>query len=176
VDSAYIYASAVHGSPIQQRRFKARRFQLSDDITLKRILVPVDGSDSSIQAAKFAIKLAKMAKAEIVFMHAVVNPPYVDYKTPGNMIVRYIEEAKRHAEMWFSDLGRLAEKSEVRHSSETILDIASASDSIVNYAEGKKVDLIVMGTKGRTGVKPFLLGSVASGVLGHAKCSVLVVR
>jgi nucleotide-binding universal stress UspA family protein len=149
---------------------------LSDDIALKRILVPVDGSDSSFQAAKFAIKLAKMAEAEIIFMHAVVNPPYVDYTTPGNVVVRYIEEAKRHAEKWFSDLGGLAEKSGVSFSSEAVLDIASASDSIVNYAEGKKADLIVMGTKGRTGLKRFLLGSVASGVLAHAKCSVLVVR
>lgn len=138
--------------------------------------MPIDGSDSSFQAAKLAIKLAKMAKAEIVFLHAVVNPPYVDYKTPGDIIVGYIEEAKRHAEMWFADLGKLADKSEVRFSSETILDIASASDSIVNYAETKKVDLIVMGTRGKTGLKRFLLGSVASGVVAHAKCSVLVVR
>ena len=49
-------------------------------------------------------------------------------------------------------------------------------DSIVHYAEGKNTDLIVIGTKGRTGLKRFLLGSVASGVVAHAKCSVLVIR
>jgi nucleotide-binding universal stress UspA family protein len=54
--------------------------------------------------------------------------------------------------------------------------VASIADTIVNYAESKNVDLIVMGTKGRTGIKRFLLGSVASGVVAHAKCSVLVVR
>lgn len=149
---------------------------MSDDIPLRRILVPIDGSDSSFQAARYAIKIAKMANAEIMFIHAVVNPPYVDYKTPGNVIVHYIDEAKRHAEMWFEDLGRQADKEGIKHSSETVLDIASAADSIVNYAEGKKIDLIIMGTRGRTGVKRFLLGSVASGVLAHAKTSVLVVR
>lgn len=149
---------------------------MSSDMQLKRILVPLDGSDSSFQAARYAIKIAKMAKAEITFMHAVVNPPYVEYKTAGLVITHYIEEAKRHAEMWYMNAGDIASKEGVRFSAETILDIASAADSIVNYAESKKADLIVMGTHGRTGVKRFLLGSVASGVVAHAKCSVLVVR
>jgi nucleotide-binding universal stress UspA family protein len=70
----------------------------------------------------------------------------------------------------------MAEKYGVKVTSETLLDITSAVDSIVNYAGSKKIDLIVMGTHGRTGIKRFLLGSVASGVVAHAKCSVLVVR
>jgi nucleotide-binding universal stress UspA family protein len=49
-----------------------------DDILLKRIVVPLDGSDYSFRAAKYAINVAKMANAEIFFMHAVVNPPYGD--------------------------------------------------------------------------------------------------
>jgi nucleotide-binding universal stress UspA family protein len=46
-----------------------------DDIPLKKIIVPLDGSDWSFRAAKYAIKIAKMANAEIIFMHAVVNLP-----------------------------------------------------------------------------------------------------
>lgn len=149
---------------------------MRDTFSLQRILVPIDGSDSSFEAAKYAVSIAKLAKAEIIFMHAVVNPPYMDFKTPGNIIVHYIEEAKRHAQMWFAELGNFAKKEGVKFSSESILDVASAADSIVNYADGKKVDLIVMGTKGRTGLKRFLLGSVAAGVVAHASCSVLVVR
>jgi nucleotide-binding universal stress UspA family protein len=149
---------------------------MSGDISLKRILVPLDGSDSSFQAAEYAVKLAKMANAEIIFMHAVVNPPYVEYKTAGLVIMHYIEEAKKHAEMWFAKAGDIASKEGVKFSSETVLDVASVADTIVTYADSKKADLIVMGTKGRTGVKRFVLGSVASGVVAHAKCSVLVVR
>jgi len=149
---------------------------MSGEIQLKRVLVPLDGSDSSFQAAKYAIKIAKSANAEIIFMHAVVNPPYVEYKTAGLVIVHYIEEAKRHADMWYKDMGDLAVKEGVKFSTETILDIVSAADSIVKYAEDKKVSLIVIGTRGRSGIKRFLLGSVASGVVSHAKCSVLVVR
>jgi nucleotide-binding universal stress UspA family protein len=143
---------------------------------LNRIIVPLDGSDSSFRAGRYAIKIAKPANAEIVFMHAVVKPPYVEYKGAGLIIVHYIEEAKRQADKWYQDLGKIAEEQGVKFSAETILDIVSAADAIVAYAQDKKADLIVMGTKGRTGVKRFLLGSVASGVVAHAKCSVMVVR
>ncbi|MEW6604760.1 MAG: universal stress protein [Thermoproteota archaeon] len=146
------------------------------EIKLKKILVPLDGSDPSFHAARYAIKLAKMVNAEIIFMHAVVNPPYVEYRTAGIAIVRYIEEAKRQADSWYKKIGEEGVKEGVKFSADTILDIVSAADSIVNYAEDKKVDLIVMGTHGRSGIKRFLLGSVASGVVSHAKCSVLVVR
>lgn len=74
------------------------------------------------------------------------------------------------------DVGDVALKQGVKFSNETILDISSAADSIVNHAENKNVDLIVIGTKGRTGLKRFLIGSVSGGVVAHAKCSVLVVR
>jgi nucleotide-binding universal stress UspA family protein len=149
---------------------------MSGNMKLNRIVVPLDGSDSSFQAAKYAINLAKSVNAEIIFVHAVVNPPYSEYKTAGLVIVHYIEEAKRHAEIWYHDLGEEARKHGVKFSAETILDVVSAADSIVKYAENKKADLIVMGTRGITGLRRFLLGSVASGVVSHAKCSVLVVR
>ena len=70
---------------------------MSSDISLKRILVPLDGSDWSFQAAKYAIEIAKMVKAEIIFTHVVANPPYVEYKGAGLVLVHYIEEAKRRA-------------------------------------------------------------------------------
>lgn len=149
---------------------------LANEISLKRIIVPLDGSDSSFRAAKFAMKIAKPENAEIIFMHAVVNPPYMEFRGAGPFIIHYIEEAKRNAEMWYMNVGDMAVKEGVKFSTETILDISSAADSIVNYAEGKSADLIVIGTKGRTGLKRLLLGSVASGVVTHAKCSVLVIR
>jgi nucleotide-binding universal stress UspA family protein len=117
-----------------------------------------------------------MAGAQIICVHAVVNTPYLEYKGAGIVIARYLEEARRHAEMWYGQVKEIASKDGVAVSSETVLDVASIADAIVNYAEKKKADLIVIGTKGRSGLKRFLLGSVASGVVSHARCSVLVVR
>ena len=149
---------------------------IEEDIPLKRIIVPLDGSDSSFRAAKYAIKIAKMANAEIIFVHAVVNPPYGEGRGAGIMITAYIKEARELAELWYVNAGNMASKEGVKFVAETILDVASAADSIVNYAESKKADLIVIGTKGRTGLKRLLLGSVASGVVTHASCPVLVTR
>jgi nucleotide-binding universal stress UspA family protein len=149
---------------------------IEDGITLKRIIVPLDGSDSSFRAAKYAIKVAKMANAEIIFMHVVVNPPYRDARNAGIMITAYIKEAKELAELWYLNAGNMASNEDVKFTTETMLDVASVADSIVNYAESKKADLIVIGTKGRTGIKRLLLGSVASGVVTHASCPVLVTR
>jgi nucleotide-binding universal stress UspA family protein len=70
----------------------------------------------------------------------------------------------------------MASEQSVKFTAETIFGVASAADSIVNYAESKKVDLIVVGTKGRTGLKRLILGSVASGVVTHASCPVLITR
>jgi nucleotide-binding universal stress UspA family protein len=147
-----------------------------NDLTPKRILVPLDGSDSSLMAARYAVNIAKMAGAQIICVHAVVNTPYLEYKGAGIVIARYLEEAKRHAELWYDQVKGMASKDGIAVSSETVLDVASIADAIVNYAEKKRVDLIVIGTKGRSGLKRFLLGSVASGVVSHARCSVLVVR
>jgi nucleotide-binding universal stress UspA family protein len=64
----------------------------------------------------------------------------------------------------------------VKVSSETLLNVASVVDAIAEYARSHGADLIVIGTRGRTGMKRMLLGSVASGVVAHSTCPVLVVR
>jgi nucleotide-binding universal stress UspA family protein len=65
----------------------------------------------------------------------------------------------------------------IRYRSEIIEDpFSRVENAIVNYAETENVDLIVMGTRGRSGLKRSLLGSVASGVLTYAHCPVMVVR
>ena len=59
---------------------------------------------------------------------------------------------------------------------EIITDVKSIKESIIDYAASKEVDLIVIGTRGRTGLKRFLTGSVANGVFQHAHCSVMIIR
>jgi len=59
---------------------------------------------------------------------------------------------------------------------ETFTDVKSVIGSIIDYATSRDVDLIVIGTRGRTGLRRFLMGSVANGVVQHAHCPVLLVR
>jgi nucleotide-binding universal stress UspA family protein len=143
---------------------------------ITRILLPIDGSDASLKAVRYAIKLAKSEGAEIVCIHTVGTPPYAGYKGSGPLIKEFIEEAKRHSEKWFEDVKVLAKSNGVKVKTEILTDVVNIPDAIVDHADKTKSDLIVIGTRGRSAVKRFLLGSVAQGVVAHAHCPVLVVR
>lgn len=145
----------------------------------KRILVPLDGSDYCFRAAEYAINLAKLTGGEILCLHAIGNLPYTEYMAPSGLTVpRYIQEAKKQTEEWFSQVKSKAAKRGVKVTiAETIFNLpSSVAESIINYASEKKADLIVIGTRGRSGLKRLVLGSIASAVVAHAGCPVLVTR
>jgi len=83
-----------------------------EEIPLRKFLVPLDGSDWSFRAAKYAIKIAKMANAEIVYVHAVVSLPATAYANvhAGVLIPRYIEESKKEAQKWYDEVNTIAKK------------------------------------------------------------------
>lgn len=143
----------------------------------KKIIVPLDGSDFSFRAAEYAINLAKLTGGEILCVHAIVDLPYIEYMGPGVLTVtRYIREAKKQTEEWFSQVKSKAAKQGIKVTADTIFNLPSVAESILNYASEQKADLIVIGTRGRSGLKRLVLGSVASAVVAHAGCPVLVVR
>lgn len=143
---------------------------------IKKIVVPLDGSEFSFAAARYAVYLAKKSGAEIVLVHSIVNPPYAEYSSAGLMVPRYLDEGRLKAEGWFAEVKQIAMLEDVKISTEIVLDVVSVAASIVEFAEKEMADLIVIGTRGQSGIKRFLLGSVASAVVSHAHCSVLVVR
>jgi nucleotide-binding universal stress UspA family protein len=143
----------------------------------KKIIVPLDGSEFSFRAAKYAVNIARLTGGEIICVHAVVDLPYIEYIGPGIVTInRYMDEAKKHTEEWFSQVKAMAAKEDIKITSNTIFNLPSVAESIISYAAEQKADLIVIGTRGRSGLKRLVLGSVASGVVAHASCPVLVVR
>jgi nucleotide-binding universal stress UspA family protein len=75
------------------------------------------------------------------------------------------------------DIGERAQRQHIQFKSKIIEDVVSRiGGAIVNYAEKEKVDLIVIGTRGRSGFKKLLIGSVASDVLHYAHCPVMIVK
>lgn len=148
----------------------------SDELP-QRIVVPLDGSDFSFLAAKYALNLARLTGGEIICVHAIVDLPYKEYMVPNIFtITRYIDEAKKHAEEWFSQVNAMAAEKGIKVTAAAIFNFLSVAESIISYAGEQKADLIVIGTRGRSGLKRLVLGSVASGVVAHASCPVLVVR
>lgn len=140
-----------------------------------RILVAVDGSDFSINAADYAITLAKSNSAEI-FVVNVIDLASVFKMLPSDTKKQLIRIGRQDANMMFDKVSEIANKHDINIRTEAIESSASAADAIIKYAKEKKIDLIVIGTRGRSGMKKALLGSVASKVVTYSPCPVLVVR
>ncbi len=145
-------------------------------VQIKRILVPIDGSSNSMRAAKYAIEVAKLQNAQILCVHVLTSLPY-DYALSGSCVVQYLEDVETQCESWFKSIIQMANNNSIKNIKTTLFkDIRSTIDAIIKYADDNSVDLIVTGTRGRTGIQRVLVGSVASGIVQHAHCTVLLVR
>jgi nucleotide-binding universal stress UspA family protein len=149
---------------------------------ITRILVPIDGSNCSLNAARYEIKVAKVKGSQVFCVHAIATVPgcFQD----GFAAEMYIEDSKKQARAWFNKIINILKEKNARdhnHSdtairTDILIDVNSIVEAIVNYATYKNIDLIVIGTRGRSGIKGLSLGSVARGVAQHAECPVLFVR
>jgi nucleotide-binding universal stress UspA family protein len=83
---------------------------------------------------------------------------------------------KKQAEEFLNETKLLLEKAGVRASIDVVISKSSAAEGIIDFAKEAGADLIIIGTKGLTGVERFLMGGVASSVIRHAHCPVLAVR
>jgi nucleotide-binding universal stress UspA family protein len=145
-------------------------------IQMRKILVPIDGSECSLNAAKYAIKVAKDENADLFCIHAMASVPY-GYVSSPPAIDQYFKDIEEKAQSWFDKVRDMAKNEGIPElKTETFADVKSVIGSIIDYATSMDVDLIVIGTRGRTGLKRFLMGSVANGVVQHAHCPVLLVR
>jgi nucleotide-binding universal stress UspA family protein len=147
-----------------------------------RILVAVDGSDTSMKAADYAITLAKNNdnnEAEIFVINVIDIPP-IFKMLPSETRKQLIRMGRQQASQIFDTIEQMAKRHDVKTNkiNTEMVETSSVSvaDEIIRYAKEKDVDLIVVGTKGRSGMSKALLGSVASKVLTYSPCSVLVVR
>jgi nucleotide-binding universal stress UspA family protein len=153
-----------------------------------RILVAVDGSDTSMNAADYAITLAKdnntnnnydNNEAEIFVINVIDIPP-IFKMLPSDTRKQLIRIGRQQASQIFDAVEEMAKcqgGSKFKINTEMVETYsASAADEIIKYAREKDVELIVVGTKGRSRMSKALLGSVASKIVAYSPCSVLVVR
>ncbi len=142
----------------------------------QRIMVPVDGSETSRKALQEAIKLAQLFKARLKLVHVVENARIFDAE--GMMDYATLRDiATKGGEQILLRGREMAEQAGI--AAETAL-LESGGDRnenvIVSDAKQWLADLIVIGTHGRSGLSRLLLGSVAEGVVRGASAPVLLVR
>jgi nucleotide-binding universal stress UspA family protein len=146
------------------------------------VLVCVDGSESSIKAAGLAIEVAKKHGSRLVAINVIVSQIGYSYasgmfglSTPS-AINELLEKSREEADVWFRKIEARATAEGVKLKTEMVASPTSVVPAIVDYADKNQVDLIVTGTKGRSGFTKLLLGSVASGVVTYANCPVMIVK
>ncbi|MCL7412403.1 MAG: universal stress protein [ANME-2 cluster archaeon] len=139
----------------------------------KKILVATDGSDNSMNAVSSAIELAKATGAELCTIYVVSDANlYAGIRSAywaDEMHEHFIKEGEEAIQYVKAEGG--AANIEIG----TFLLEGNAGEKIVDFAEANDIDLIVMGTRGKTAVERILVGSVAENVIRHSKVRVMVV-
>jgi len=143
---------------------------------MRRILHPSDFSPASSAALRKAIEMAKASRGQLLIAH--VLSPVVPVAGEGYISPKVYDEIATSSRTWAQrklvKLLAQVKKAGVRASG-TLLE-GIAHEQIVRFARSKRVDVIVMGTHGRSGLAKLFLGSVAGRVVAAATCPVLTVR
>lgn len=138
-----------------------------------KILVSIDGSEPSTNAADYAISVANIYHSELIVLHVIPS----DVSLFGPSPPPHLDEFKKEAQQYLDKIVQTARMNNDAIQVESkIIASPSVVGGIVNFAENEGIDLIVVGTKGRSGIKKLLLGSVASGVVTYAHCPVMIVK
>ncbi|MDQ5870322.1 MAG: universal stress protein [Thermoproteota archaeon] len=138
-----------------------------------KVLVAVDGSEYSMNAAEYAISITRQFGSELIALHVITS----DVSTVASAFLPQMEEIKKNAQEYFDKIRRKGEEAsgDIQLRTE-LISSPSVVGGIIEFAEKENIDLIVVGTKGRSGLKRLLLGSVASGIVNYAHCPVMIVK
>jgi nucleotide-binding universal stress UspA family protein len=142
-----------------------------------RIVVGTDGSDTAKEAVKTAIELAKLSKADLDIVSAYEPIPNQRLKEEGEGIsgdVSHVVNPREDVQFVLDKAAADAKKAKVKV--QTHPREGDPADAILDVAEENGADLVMVGNKGMTGAKRFLLGSVPNKISHHAPCDVWIVR
>lgn len=143
-----------------------------------RVMVAFDGSKDSVKAVQLAASLTRKFDAELTIVHVFSSPAIGLSAASGMPVPDYgeMEEASKEAGRKVLERGlKLASEAGVKAEGE-LLESPSVVEALVTFASNHKEELIVVGTRGMTGFKKLILGSVSTGLISHAHCPVLVAR
>ena len=143
---------------------------------IKSILVATDFSAAAQHAVDYAVDLAKHFEAEVILLHAYnVEVPIASPMMSGGYVLPdgFFEQIGKQARLQVENLAKEIVEKDVRATGIALDEPASLA--ITGEAERRNVDLVVMGTRGLTGLKHVALGSVADKVVRTASCPVMTV-
>ena len=139
----------------------------------KRILVPTDGSEFAKKAEKHALFLAMASGAEI-FAVSVTENNFVNGLPLDDEVYQLNQILKERSEENLKEFDELNDNNDLKITH--VIREGSPAKVILEVAKEEDIDLIVMGSSGKSGFDRFIMGSVADKVVNSAKCAVLVIH
>ncbi|MBN2110538.1 MAG: universal stress protein [Methanosarcinaceae archaeon] len=148
----------------------------------KKIIVATDGSENANKAAISGIEIARLSGAKLYALNVIPTIPNLSYfgvpleqhkemlPNGADLYEQYEKDGKKILE----DIKEMGAKANVQI--ETVLLEGHPGSEIIDYAEKSNIDLIVVGTLGRTGLDRVIVGSVAQDIVRHAKTRVMIVK
>jgi len=146
-------------------------------VVFSKIIVGTDGSETATQAVRQAVELARLHNASLAIVSAYEPVPahrLREERLQSPEDIQWAIGPREEVEGTLEAAAELAKQAGVSH--ELHARQGDAAAAILDVAEEVGADLIVVGNKGMTGARRFLLGSVPNRVSHHAPCSVLIVR
>ena len=153
------------------------------DITIKKILIAIDDSEHRGKIIRYGLTIAKSVGADVTAIHVIDKSSVaalgdlgglVGYFESGNRA--YEQELAKHARELLGEADAIARKQGMKINTHFIINVSSVAEGIIDYASNTNMDLIVIGTKGKTGGHKFIVGGNANKIIDNAHCSVLAVR
>ena len=138
--------------------------------TIRKILVPMDGSKGSFRALDEAITLAKKFGAQITGLYVL----QVAYDSPDLIYVPETQSRLKKVEAFLKNAEKQVIKNKIAFKKETLF--GQESKRIIDFAQKEKFDLIVIGSRGLNPIKKMILGSVSNSVVNKSKIPVLVIK
>jgi len=143
------------------------------NVSFKKIMIATDGSICARLAANYGIELARLSVGTVYAVY-VVSTDYFSSMAVDYNWERMYEALKKEGYKAVNYVEGIGELEGV--TVESVLLEGHPADELIRYAEENEMDIVVMGTLGRTGIERLLLGSVAGNVVRHSKVPVMVVR
>lgn len=141
-------------------------------MSIKKILVPIDGSVNSFRGLDMAISIAKGSDAAITIVHSMYEPAHSEFKRSGS-----ISDAQKLQIQKFLDKAEsILVKNEIRYKSKLIYGNVGYNILKMAHTKSEKFDMVVIGSRGRGSIKEMFFGSTSNYVIHSSKIPVLVVK
>ena len=140
----------------------------------ERILIPIDGSQLSLKAARQGTYIANKLKSKVVFLH-VIDTRTIQTSSLAGMDQAVLKARLRNAaEKYLNEAVKLAEEENVAFQNQ--IREGLPAEEILKEIDEKRMELVIMGSKGMSGAHRVIIGSTAEEVVRWSTCPVLIVR